>query len=170
MRNDWCLQIQQDLIDTEINMCEEEIASTKKSTFKTLVSKKVRELATKYLINNREKHSKSKFLKIGDSMKPYLKTNELSTDEKILLFQLRTYTFDCKANFAYKYGENLNCNFCFKKDEQIHLLSCAKLTSGINISNIKYENLFGNIKEQIRFAKVMQQIVDNRKTLLQNSS
>ena len=103
-------------------------------------------------------------------MKTYLKTNELSTDEKILLFQLRTYTFDCKANFAYKYGENLNCNFCFKKDEQIHLLSCAKLTSGINISNIKYENLFGNIKEQIRFAKVMQQIVDNRKTLLQTSS
>ena len=170
VRNDWCLQIQQDLKDTEIYLSEKEIASTKKSTFKTVVKKQVRELATKYLISKRENPSKSKYLRVGDSMKQYLKTDKLSTEEKILLFQLRTYTFDCKVNFAFKFGENVNCNFCSQKDDQIHLLTCTKLTSGVNISNIKYEDLFGNIEEQICFAKVMKQIVENRKKVLENSS
>ena len=119
-------------------MSEEQIASTKKHTFKALVTRKTRELATKYLVQIRDTHSKSKALKVENGMKEYLKTDKLNTEEKILLFQLRTYTFDCKANYPYKFGDNLSCQLCNQKDEQQHLLKCLPTTSGINLSDIKF--------------------------------
>ena len=103
-------------------------------------------------------------------MKEYLKTDKLNTEEKILLFQLRTYTFDCKANYPYKFGDNLSCQLCNQKDEQQHLLKCLPTTSGINLSDIKYENLFGTAEEQINIAKVFKKVTQKRKLLLSNSS
>ena len=169
-RSDWCLQIEQDLKTTDIDMSEEQIASTKKHTFKALVTRKTRELATKHLVQIRETHSKSKALKVENGMKEYLKTDKLNTEEKILLFQLRTYTFDCKANYPYKFGDNLSCQLCNQEDEQRHLLKCLPTTSGINLSDIKYENLFGTAEEQINIAKVFKKVTEKRKLLLSNSS
>ena len=90
VKNDWCLQVIEDLKLCDIKLSESEIEQRKKSKFKNLVSKQVRELARQYLIKLKKKHSKSAGLSEDYSLQNYLASNELTTDEKQLLFQFRT--------------------------------------------------------------------------------
>ena len=92
--------------------------------------------------------TKSDSIKVSNSMQSYLISNELSCEEKQFLFSLRTRTFDCKANYSHKFNNNLNCLICHDSvDEQQHLLLCPKLTSGVDLNNIKYEDIFGSVKK-----------------------
>ena len=59
IRNDWVIQLQSDLEQCKITLTEEEIKSMKKEQFKNLVKKKIKMLATEYLVGLRSKHSKS---------------------------------------------------------------------------------------------------------------
>ena len=135
----------------------------KKQTFKTLVSRKVRESAGIYLHKLKEKHSKSKELKNSDSIQEYLVSNQLSTDEKQLLFSLRSYTFSCKANYSFKYGSNLLCELCNEIENQQHLLNCKVKTE----ENVKYSDLFGSLQQQVKVLKV---IIRKRNSLFINTT
>ena len=88
----------------------------------------------------------------------------MSTQEKQVLFKLRTRSFDCKANYPNKFN-SLQCDFCEQIDYQDHLLDCIASTEGLNTQGIKYSDIFGNIAQQIKVAKVMRQIADKRKSL-----
>ena len=88
VKNDWALQIQKDLAACDITLSEVEIKSMKKERFKNLVKQKIRNLSTQYLISLRSKHSKSKNLLHENVIKEYLTCQEISTDEKKLLFAL----------------------------------------------------------------------------------
>ena len=164
VKNDWCITVAKDLKSIDINLGEAEISDMKKSTFKKLVSEKIRESARIYLANLQSKHSKSKGLRFSNGMQPYLTTVELSTKEKQLLFSLRTNTFDCKSNFSYKYGPNIECSKCKKPDTQEHLLLCEETTSGLSLDGIRYSDIFGNLKDQVRVTKIIKEIADRRKT------
>ena len=108
-----------------INLTETEIANMKKEKFKSLVKNSVHELVREHLIKLKSSHSKSRGLSENFVMQPYLQSKKLSLQEKQLLFKLRTYTYECKANFQNKYQDNLLCNFCDKEDNQEHLISCS---------------------------------------------
>ena len=62
VKNDWCLQIIEDLKLCNIDLTEHEISLMKKTTFKTLVNTKITAVAKNYLLGLKQKHSKSKNL------------------------------------------------------------------------------------------------------------
>ena len=72
VRNDWCLQLSDDLGQCDIQLSESDIMNMKKTKFKHLVSKSVREVARQYLITLKEKHSKSTRLSDHYQMQAYL--------------------------------------------------------------------------------------------------
>ena len=166
VKNDWCQTVAEDMKLLEIDLSDSEISNMKKQTFKTLVSRRVRECAGIYLNKLKEKHSKSKGLKNSGSIQKYLASNQLSTDEKQLLFSLRSYTFSCKANYSFKYGSNLQCELCNEIENQQHLLNC-KVKAG---DDVKYSDLFGPLEKQVKIIKVLKVIIEKRKNLCINTS
>ena len=155
--------------DHDIELSELEILQMKKSTFKRVIDSKIREASRKYLTQLRNKHSKSSGLQTY-KLQAYLTTNELSTDEKQLLFQLRTRTFNCKANYKNQYGDNISCILCGSEDNQLHLLLCSRTTAGVNTDSVAYEDIFGTLEKQVRVTKVMKKVTRNRKIILESSS
>ena len=63
VRNDWVCQIQSDLETCGIDQTEEELSKMKKGSFKKLVDEKIQLVSATYLINLKDKHSKSEQLK-----------------------------------------------------------------------------------------------------------
>ena len=96
----------------------------KKEQFKNLVLKQIRKLAMEYLTSQRG--SKTENLRHTGSMKEYLTTEQLTTDEKQLLFAMKTKCVDVKTNFKNKFkNSNMFCRLCKNTDEEeseIHLL------------------------------------------------
>ena len=115
----------------------------KRANFKSLVNRSLREAVKKHLKSLKELHSKSKGLDEKLQVQPYLHSNEMSLQEKQLLFKLRTYTYDCKANFKNKFQSDIKCINCSDEDTQEHLLRCS-IADGINCSEVKHEDIFGN--------------------------
>ena len=91
-KNDWVLQIADDLRCCKIDKNEEEIKKMKRYSFKKLVNQKVSEAATEYLLVLRDDPNRSKFKNFypSEEMKDYLRTNDLNTEEKLLLFLMKS--------------------------------------------------------------------------------
>ena len=169
VKNDWWLTILEDLKEYDIDLSEHEISTMRKSTFKHLVDMKIREASRKHLFQLKSKHSKSNGLQTY-KLQSYLTSNELSTDEKKLLFQLRTRTYNCKANFKNQFGLNITCLICGSEDNQQHLLFCSRTTEDVDISGVTYGDIFGILKKQVKAAKVLMKVTRNRKLILESSS
>ena len=165
VKNDWCVQIAEDLKLCGIELTELEISSMSKYQFKHLVRTQVSALARQYLTNLKDKHSKSAGLSnTFDKMQDYLTSDDLTTEEKQLLFKFRTRTYPCKTNFKNLYQPDLSCSICLEEDSPEHLLSCTN--KGIDTSGLQYSDIFGNIKQQTRIIRVLKQITVNRNLLL----
>ena len=148
-----------------IEHTEAEISNMTKYCFKNLVRARVTELAREHLINLKQKHSKSVGLSDHfEKMQDYLTSDSLSTEEKQLLFKFRTKTYPCKTNFRRLYEPDLSSPICLDEDSPDHLLLCT--TQGVDTSGLKYSDIFGNIKQQVRIIKVLKQITVNRNLLL----
>ena len=82
VKNDWCLQIEDDLRYCKINLSESEIRAMKKIKFKSIVTSSIVEVAKQYLISLKIKHKKSEGLSASDKIQDYLITSQLTTEEK----------------------------------------------------------------------------------------
>ena len=116
--------------------------------FKEYSKVKIKKAALKYLKNIQDRHSKVDNIKYEHiETQPYLKSPKFSTDEKQLLFKLRTRMTDVKCNFESMFDDNTECNLCNEGKPQTdsHLLDCTKIiqncpdlannyTSNMNIS------------------------------------
>ena len=167
VKNDWCNTVLDDLKFLEIDVKEENLIAMKKSKFKSLVLSRIKEASSEFLSELQRKHSKSENLKANCEMQQYLITHDLTTQEKQILFSLRTRTFPCKANYSSQYY-SLKCDFCSQIDDQEHLIHCSN-AENIDISQVQYSDIFGSLPQQIRIAKIMKRISDTRK-LSDNSS
>ena len=168
VKNDWCVQIAADLKMCSIELTESEISKMTKYKFKSLVKRRVTDLAREYLINLKVKHSKSAGLSDSfDKMQDYLSCNDMSTEEKQLLFKFRTRTYPCKTNFRNLYEPDLSCSICLKEDSPEHLLNCT--AQGIETSGMDYNDIFGDIKKQVKIIKVLKQITTNRNLIMNKS-
>ena len=149
-----------------------------KYKFKKLVKEKIKIKASEFIysIRDKENRSKSKNLKTF-KLQNYLRTNNISTKEKKLLFSLRTRSVDVKTNYRNKYKMNMYCRVCqdqTEEESEKHLLKCKilieNIDSDIDISNAKYENIFSdNIEEQVSITKVYNSIFKTRFKLLQEN-
>ena len=96
VKNDWSLQVEQDLNECNIYLTEDDISKMKKITFKKLVTEKIRLLAApaQYLISLKLQHSKSEHLTYSEQMQSYLRNESLKIEEKKLLFKIKTKLID----------------------------------------------------------------------------
>ena len=136
-----------------------------KYRFKSLVRTRITELAREYLKNLKQKHSKSVGLSEEfEKMQDYLISDNLSTEEKQLLFKFRTRTYPCKTNFRKLYEPDLSCPICLEEDSPEHLLHCVSHST--DTGGLEYKDIFGNIKQQIKIISVLKQITENRNLIL----
>ena len=116
----------------------DEISSMKKSKFRKLVYSQLREVARDYLISLKLSHSKLDNMKNDFKMQEYLCSENLSTQQKQILFMLQTRMIEVKANFSEKFNNVLTCHFCTEEESQPHLLLCSEITEGIDTSEVQY--------------------------------
>ena len=126
-----------------------------------------------YLLKLKKSHTKTEHLYPSDEMQEYLKTDQLTRSEKILLFKLRTRMVDLKGNFSESHRGNLHCELCDdeREDEtQMHLLQCKFLLKhhelGSELTKIKYDDIFSDLASQIKAVKIWKKIFTVRKLQL----
>ena len=81
VKNDWCIQIEEDLKYCRINLSESEIRAMSKNKFKSIVTNSIFDVAREYLISLKNKHSKSEGLSANNKIQDYLISNQLTTEE-----------------------------------------------------------------------------------------
>ena len=163
VKDDWVLTVENDMNEIGLNCSEEEIKSMSKVKFKSLVKDKIAKEAFNYLQNLQSSHSKVKHIGYEKlEMQNYIKSDLLTTDEKQLLFALRTATINVRANFRGAHP-NTNCNLCLQNVPQTssYLLDCAAiLTESDKIMNndrVQLEHVFGDVEHQREAAQIFKE-------------
>ena len=177
-KNDWILQIKEDLKACGITHTESEIKSMKEYSFKKIVNERIKDLSVKHLlsmkIKNNEEKSKCKNIWPSGDMKAYLKSNQLSTDEKRLLFSMRCRVNEVKCNYRTKYKNNVTCSLCDSNSEEseVHLLQCEAIISEPevkdSITQIHYSDIFAEVKKQIKAVKTWRKFFRIRNWKMEN--
>ena len=176
VRNDWVCQIQSDLETCGIDQTEEELSKMKKGSFKKLVDEKIQLVSATYLINLKDKHSKSEQLKYSTEIQPYLKNDELSIEDKKLMFRLKNRLIDVKINYRKKYKDNLQCRLCNSSEEsQPHLVVCPELMIDDKLreafENYCYDDIFSNDeKKQTHLIRSWKILLNNWRIKLKKQS
>ena len=165
VKNDWVLQIKEDLSICNIELTEVEIGCMKKEKFSKIVKSSIRQLSDDYLLKLIGKHSKSENLQPQEKIQNYLVNENTTVNEKKLLFLLRSRMYPVKNNFQQSYSD-MSCSLCSKSEEtQQHLLVCEEITKEIELKNIilkrkiSYQDIFGTPSKQTEAIKVWK-IVD----------
>ena len=172
VKDDWIEQIKDDLKSLEIELTEQEIKDMGKEPFKNIVKKKLKDKAADFLFSYKAKHSKTKHLNTY-KLQSYLSSDQLSTNEKKLLFSLRTRSVDVKRNYKNKHKFNMLCSLCkddSEEETELHLLKCPKILDetkdDIDITEAKYEDIFSNdLDDQVVITKIFKEVLKAKKLL-----
>ena len=171
VKNDWVLQIKEDLLMCKIQLTENEIGCMKKEKFRKIVKTSIQQLSVEYLTKLIGKHSKSDNLQPQEKIQNYLVNENTTVAEKKLLFLLRSRMYPVKSNFQQSYSD-MSCSLCSKSEEtQQHLLVCEKISEEIELNQcvlkrkISYQDIFGTPSEQTGAIKIWKVIdkIWNRK-------
>ena len=90
----------------------------------------MRSKTEEYLLKMKKSHVKTENLHPSSGMQEYLKSNQLTKAEKILLFKLRSRMIEIEGNFPKSHRGNFYCELCSDETEeetQTHLLQCKFL-------------------------------------------
>jgi hypothetical protein len=169
----WATQVQNDIKDCDINLTEDEINKISQYKLKKLVAQKLRLKTDEYLLKLKQNHVKTEHLYPSDKMQEYLKTDQLSKSEKILLFKLRSRMIQIKGNFPECHRSNPHCELCEDETEdetQSHLLKCNSLLNHPDLEQeivtIKPNDIFNDLASQVKAVKVWKKILEVRKIQL----
>ena len=160
VKNDWVLQVEEDMHKCKLELTEEDIASMKQDKFRKMVNKSIQQLSEEYLKKQIAKHSKTDKLYPSDKMQNYLINLNMTVEEKKLLFLLRSRMYSVKKNFQ-NGNSDIQCTLCSKSEEdQQHLLVCEEIVKEEELKNvlvkskISYEDIFGPPNKQTDAVKV----------------
>ena len=121
-------------------------------------------------------HQKGNTLYHEDLKRPqtYLMTNKLNNNQVSLLFNLRTQCVrGIKDNFHGQNYQDLKCDLCENEiDTQKHILECHVLKKHVhwNHEEIKYEHIFGTLKQQISVTILISSLLEVRDGLLEEGT
>ena len=165
---DWVRMVQADKAELGITLSDSDVQGVSKNVFHNHVKKKAQINMVKKLNELKQKHSKAKYLSCS-KMKPaeYIGDPDFNTQEKQLLFKLRSKTLDVKANFK---GLNSNpwCISCgLFPETQSHLLQCPQLVIDLTYLDMKASSLnenyiYGNLKQQKMIIRIYNDIIEVR--------
>ena len=102
-------------------------------------------------------------------MQPYLRSEQLSIQEKRLFFRIKNRLIDVKCNYKKKYKDQLECRLCGSPEEsQAHLVECIEILSDDKIKKAleshTYADIFStNLETQVHLIKTWKQIMNVRK-------
>ena len=171
VKNDWVVQIKEDLTKCKIDLSDEDISKMKKSKFQKIVKSSIHQLSDEYLTTQMEKHTKSENLSLSDAIQSYLVDVNTTVKQKKLLFLLRSRMFPVKMNFQQSYSDLL-CSLCsMEQESQQHLLECEEISNEEELKQcivsrkISYEDIYGPPSKQRDAIKVWSLVekIRNRK-------
>ena len=175
IKDDWVTQIKEDREYLKLDMTNEEIASTKKSQFKKIIRKKIKEAAFAYLEEIKMSHTKVQNLKY-DSLKMQEYLYKFQTRDAQLLFKLRSRMLNVRSNFRNFYKvQDVFCKLCNKDIEQTqaHLLDCETLINNCqdlyNDCDVEFEDIFEGPERQLKAAKLFQAVLETRENLYEDN-
>ena len=167
-KGDWVKIVQEDRIKYGVTESDEQIASMPQEKFKTLIKKKVKIHAIKYLHEMAQPHSKSENLINKDLAKqPYLSDRRFSKEDVQLLFTLRTRMLECKSNFEHQYQHNMCCRLCNDTDtieDEDHILACNVINTEQH--EVEFSDVYGTVDEQYKVVQVFKKVLRRRKTFM----
>ena len=145
-RDDWTLQVADDLKEFGIPGNFEYMRSKSSISFKHLVRIKAKEYALKYLLNMKQEHSKMDDLVYNElKLQPYLKAKNIPVHEAKNLFKYRVKVANFKENYRERYKDTVTvCPLCtIHLDTQAHALQCPEIKAKIKIEG-NYHDIFKN--------------------------
>ena len=172
---DWVRLVQQDKSALGLELPDEDIKKLSKNRYKKLVEKKIENYALVQLNQLKMKHSKSGYL-TSSSFKTqnYFLDSRFNRKETQLLFKLRSRTLNVKMNFPNQHEDKL-CKTCkLFPETQSHLLQCPEIVPKLKIvcsANTVVEEtmLYGSTDNQLKIVKIYTEILEIRKSLLENT-
>ena len=126
-------------------------------------------------MNIKDSQSKLNEIKYEDfKIQPYLRSNDLTEEEKSILFRIRTRTVDdIKTNFRTKFNNDLMCRLCESEtaeESQSHQLTCQSIIEECEElrknKTVKYEDFFGHIESQVAATVLYKKVLETRTRLL----
>jgi hypothetical protein len=141
-KDDWTLQVAEDLKDFGISGSFKFIKSKSANSFKRYVKIKTKEYALEYLLGIKTDRIKMDDLVYTElKMQKYLKTEEIPVNEAKNLFKYRTKSANFKDNFGDRY-EYKGCPLCtVQLDTQVHSVQCERVQEEISIEG-RYSDIF----------------------------
>ena len=165
VKQDWTEMIKTDLADLGIKPNLEEIESKSKMSFKNMVKIKTKEFALDNLNLSKFKHSKMDNLIYTElKIQDYLLSEEISVQQKRILFQFRTRMSNFADNFR---GPNppVPCKICcMHVDSQNHAVNCVETMKNVKETG-KYEEIFTN-NISVGTAGMLEKLVEYRENKL----
>ena len=162
VKNDWINYLKDDLSLCQIVLSENEIKLMKKEKFKKLVNDKLRQLTNEYLTSLQQSHRKTRNIFVTEKMKPYLRSEEISLEEKRMLFLMRNFMCDVKTNYKTLYANNMRCRLCDKFEEsESHLTICEE---GVdeeiqkNLKNVSVTDVWASSFRQITSIQIINKL------------
>ena len=177
-KNDWCLQVKQDLVEFGILLSEKEIKATSKKRFKDIVKESCKRTALKYLLDEKAKVNR-KMGKLSYSelkMQDYLQTNLLNTTQKKILYKLRVRMINVSNNM----GVKVQCFLCREDsadeqnlDSQEHLLVCPRIKDEVkeirDNTTVAHDDIYSdNIMKQKAAVVLFQKAIRTRSIIMSN--
>ena len=162
-KDDWSLQVVQDLKDLKINEDLAYIKSLSNSKFKEMVKMRTTEFALENLNEKKFSHSKMEDLLYTElEMQNYLVMDNITTAQKRIIFQFRTRM----TNFDDNYGNSENpCKMCsLHRDSQSHSINCHETMSNVKIKG-NYDEIFAK-RISKETACMLEEIIETRKNKL----
>ena len=143
-KGDWTEQVRQDLVDFNIQCSFEFIESKSAEVFKKLVRRKAKEYALRSLQESKAKHSKMDnvaYTKL--ECQEYFASNQISNDQKIMIFKCRTRMERFGENFRGGL-ERVMCPLCMLHlDSQDLCLQCPEVRKQTNTSGEDIKEIYG---------------------------
>ena len=140
-----------------------------------MVKEKCKIKAFKDLMEIKSHHSKGKEV-VYEELRPqkYIKCQELTKNQKSLLYNLRFRMTNAKMNFKNMHTDT-TCSLCKNEDDTIqHYLEYSVLIEHCkdlyNDRIVQYEDIFGSLKKQSRATKLFEKVLKKREELLKKTN
>ena len=176
LKGDWIKHVEDDFKKIGIEINEKFIEETNSGLYKSFIKKHVWNAFFNQLQETKLTHIKVKHIKYENSRVPqkYLTNKKFYNKLCSLLFNLRCKSVNqFQDNQHTLYGREPLCKMCKNHiDSQEKALTCRSkieelYTTEINmVQGAKYSDIFGNVDEQFRIAKVFQIILKTRENIL----
>ena len=155
LKGDWIHSVRKDyqFIGEELENMEDFIKNTSKEVFSKIIKHRVYKAAFKSYLEMKEwcKKKMSQLTYEEFKIRDYLTSTQLNSEEKRILFSLRSNCYPAKINFKNMNKGNLKCSLnCDEIETQIHIFeNCEPVLSRLNLTQtLPLNSIYGSLSEQ----------------------